>query len=360
MSDRRLSRLASLVGLGLLAGSGLILHRQFRELDLGLIWSSVLALPLPQLGLAIGCTLGAYLTIIGYDVVALRYIDERLAWRRLLLASFVSGAFSNALSIPLVGIGGARLRFYAAWGFSGAHVGQIVGFIGISSWMGLLLVSGTAFLFAPPAPPPGLAVDADVWTTLFRGLGAAFLAVVALVVGTCVAHASLRIRGREVPLPRGDLALGQLTLGAGEWVLQGLLVYALLLGSEGLTLAWFMSAFWAAMFVAMLGHIPAGLGILDSGMLLLLTPRIPQEELLAALILFRVIYHLGPLALAAALLGGFEIVQRCANRPAAAAPPSGRRRRSRSATCAPEACARARRASLAARQDRPDGRAPWP
>jgi uncharacterized membrane protein YbhN (UPF0104 family) len=51
-------------------------------------------------------------------------------------------------------------------------------------------------------------------------------------------------------------------------------------------------------------HVPGGLGVLESIVLSLL----PGASVLAALLMFRVVYFLAPLALGLALLGLSEIV----------------------------------------------------
>jgi phosphatidylglycerol lysyltransferase len=54
-----------------------------------------------------------------------------------------------------------------------------------------------------------------------------------------------------------------------------------------------------------LSHVPAGLGVLES-MLLLLLPDVPPEQLLAAVLMYRVIYEIIPVIGALALWGVFE------------------------------------------------------
>ncbi|MFB6286649.1 MAG: hypothetical protein ABEK03_08790 [Candidatus Bipolaricaulia bacterium] len=310
MADRRWRHFLPILGVGLLIASALLLRRQLIELDFVLVWASIRALPLVQLGLAIGFTLAGYLAILGFDILALRYLDVRVRRSQLLLASFVSGAFKNGVSLPFIGSGGVRVRFYAAWGLRPGQLARMVAFIAFGSWAGLLFASGTASLLHPPRHPSGIALDATTWTYLFRGFGFVFLVVVGLAVRFSLSREAFALRRWTVPLPRGPHVVGQVGLGLAEWTAQGLLLYALLLGNGAPSLAVYLPAYFGAMFLARLGHIPAGLGVLDSGMLLMLGPTVPEAELVAALILFRVIYHLGPLSAALVLLGAFELRQR--------------------------------------------------
>jgi phosphatidylglycerol lysyltransferase len=57
--------------------------------------------------------------------------------------------------------------------------------------------------------------------------------------------------------------------------------------------------------VGVLSHVPAGLGVLES-MLLLLLPDVPPEQLLAAVLMYRVIYEIVPVLCSLALRFSFE------------------------------------------------------
>ena len=59
----------------------------------------------------------------------------------------------------------------------------------------------------------------------------------------------------------------------------------------------------SSVLAGVLSHVPAGLGVLES-MLLLLLPHVPPAELLAAVLLYRVIYEIVPLLAAGFCLAG--------------------------------------------------------
>jgi len=58
-----------------------------------------------------------------------------------------------------------------------------------------------------------------------------------------------------------------------------------------------------------LSHVPAGLGVLES-MLLLLLPGVPPEQLLAAVLIYRMIYEIVPALGSLALWFAFEGLSR--------------------------------------------------
>ncbi len=143
-----------------------------------------------------------------------------------------------------------------------------------------------------------------------RTLGVLLLLTVAGYLLFCGTRPTLRLFGWDLPLPSRPLLAGQFATGVLDWAAQALIFWFLLPDAPGLTLPVFGACFFAAMLLSMIGHVPAGLGVLDTGILVLLGRYVPEAELVGVLILFRLIYHVAPLALALLLLAGFEVAQR--------------------------------------------------
>ena len=84
-------------------------------------------------------------------------------------------------------------------------------------------------------------------------------------------------------------------------------MYLLLPQSASIGYLPFLAAYLASVLAGVLSHVPAGLGVLES-MLLLLLPDVPPEQLLAAVLMYRVIYEILPLLVALAMWGVYEFV----------------------------------------------------
>jgi phosphatidylglycerol lysyltransferase len=97
----------------------------------------------------------------------------------------------------------------------------------------------------------------------------------------------------------------QLVIGLADIFLVSTVLYLLLPDSIGIGYLAFLGAYLAAVLVGVLSHVPAGLGVLES-MLLLLLPHVPPEQLLAAVLLYRVIYEIVPVLCSLALWFAFE------------------------------------------------------
>jgi phosphatidylglycerol lysyltransferase len=100
----------------------------------------------------------------------------------------------------------------------------------------------------------------------------------------------------------------QLLVGSLDWILACSVLYVLLPEQSQLSFLQFLGIYLLAQVIALISHVPGGLGVFES-MILLLAPNLPADALLSSLLVYRGIYYLLPLALATALLGGKELQQ---------------------------------------------------
>jgi len=98
-------------------------------------------------------------------------------------------------------------------------------------------------------------------------------------------------------LPTPTIAVGQALISAIEWTLAGAVLYVLLPPS-GLSFLQFLGAFFIAMLLGMASHVPGGVGVFEGLIVLLLKPYLTSGQLLPALVVYRAVYYLLPLAVA--------------------------------------------------------------
>ena len=256
---------------------------------------------------AVGFTVCGYLSLIVYHALAQRYIRRDLPAQRTAFVGFVSYAISNALGFPLLLGGGVRYRLYNAWGFSSAEIALVVGFVSTTFWLGVLAVAGTTFLIEPRSAPAILGVGAP-W---LRPVGAVLLlGVVGYLVASLVRRKPLRVFGWEVGVPKPGLAASQVIVAAAEWTFAAAALWSLLpVTVPGLTFTVFLSAFVVGNVAGVVSHVPAGLGVFEWILLGMLGEYMPASSLLGIVIVYRVVYYLMPLALAATLLAANEVAR---------------------------------------------------
>jgi phosphatidylglycerol lysyltransferase len=301
------TRLGLLAGIAVFAVALLALRDALAAYNFRDVRSSIAAVPGRVLLAAMLCTLASYGALVLYDSLALRYVRRDLAGHRVAFVSFIAYAFSNALGFPLILGGGVRYRFYNAWGLSSAEIALTVAFNAVTFWLGVIAVTGAAFLFEPAASPALFGVRMSslqpVGVLLLLGAGAYLLAATFL-------RRPLRLRDWEFTLPTPGLALAQLAVSCVDWVLAGAVLYVLLPpDTPGLTFAVFLGPFLLAQIVGLLSHVPAGIGVFDALFVTLMSGYVAPAVLIGVLIAYRAIYYLLPLAAALMLLGVHEVTR---------------------------------------------------
>jgi phosphatidylglycerol lysyltransferase len=303
----RLSKLAPLLSLLFFTLALWLLHRELRDFRYREVIRFLEELPLGRVLEALGFTFCSYLALTGYDALALRYIGKRVAYWKLALASYVGYAFSNTLGLPLFTGTPLRARLYSGWGLSGIDITRLVLFSYATFWLGFCGLSGIGFLLEPIAVPKLLRlpmVSARPVGLLLIGLIASYIAVAFL------RRRPLTFKGLELAVPRPGLALAQIALSAIDWCFAGAVLYSLLPASWNLTFFHFLAVFLFAQVVGLLSHVPGGLGVFETLMVLLLPRELPRSELLAAMVAFRGVYYFLPLLMAALSLAVHEVVRR--------------------------------------------------
>jgi uncharacterized membrane protein YbhN (UPF0104 family) len=105
-----------------------------------------------------------------------------------------------------------------------------------------------------------------------------------------------QVRGRSVTLPTVRVAFLQLALSTLNWALIASVVYVLL--QQRIDYPSVLAVLLMAAVAGVITHVPAGLGVLEAVFVALLAHRMPQGELIAALLCYRAIYYLAPLCVA--------------------------------------------------------------
>ena len=278
-------------------------HYQFRDIRV-----AIAAIPAWRLAAAIGLTVANYLVLIGYDYLAIRAIGHPLPLRKISLASFTGFVTSYNFG-ALLGGTSVRYRLYSAWGLSAVEIVQLVIMMGITFWVGIFALAGVFFVLRPFPIPDKLHLPFDN----VRLLGCLLLAVaISYVMMTAFRRKAIRVRDVQVQLPRTGLTLLQLVVAAVDLAIAAGCLY--LLVAPDLTIGYgeFLGMYLLAVVVVIITHVPGGLGVFE---LIVLTMAAPQSSpaMIAALLVFRVIYYLLPLAAALLLLAGNEIaLQRAA------------------------------------------------
>lgn len=305
--EAALSRKAWLRGLGGLAVSMMIagaaiyaLTRAIKKLDIAHALTIAENTDIWLIALALALIILSYASLTLYDLLALRTIGRGdIPFRMAALASFTSypiahGIGAVALIAPVI-----RYRIYSRYKLGAIDIANISFLTGLTFWLGNLTALGLSLMIDP---------DAFGWVeywppALNRSVAAALLAgVLGFVVWSWPGRRSKRW---PVRLPSGPLVLLQILIGLFDLSTAALAMYVLIPSELDIEVSRLMAVFIAATLLGFASHAPAGIGMFDATILLGLGSD-DKDPVLAALLIFRILYHLLPFVIALALFGGVE------------------------------------------------------
>jgi phosphatidylglycerol lysyltransferase len=298
-----LDRAWPFLALALFAGALAVLHRELAGYSYHQLVRAARGVPPERLGRAVALTALAYAVLPGYDAMALRYIRFRLPLRRTALGSFIAYAFSQLLGFPLLTGGSVRYRLWSAWGLSSTQIARAVSFVAFSFVLGMIAVSGLVFTLEPA----GTAAILGLPVRSLRPFGLAELAIVGAYAGWSLRRRAIRLGPWKLPAPSPGLVVSQLAVSILDWTLAGAVLYALLPAGHDLGFLVFLGIFLLAQFAGLASHVPGGLGVVESILVLLLKPYMDVSALLGALFVYRGVYYFMPFGVAVLVLAGHEM-----------------------------------------------------
>ena len=251
---------------------------------------------LSTLAAAAGLAALSHLTYASYDLLGRAYAGHDLATRRVLAVGFISYAFNLNLG-SLVGGVGFRLRLYHRLGLRAGKIGHVIALSLVTNWSGWLLLAGTAFATGQVPLPDAFALG----TFGLQALGIAMIAAALCYVALCFGSRRRRWHWRRYTfkLPSGRMALAQAAVSSFNWLLIGTIVWVLM--PSGLGYGTVVATQLSAAMLAVPTHIPGGLGVIEAIFVAAFGGSHVHSGLIAALLAYRALYYLLPLAVAAVL-----------------------------------------------------------
>ena len=284
-------RIATLAFFALLAA---LLWNQARSIEWGEVREALAGYRPGTLVLAAALAAASYTVYSCYDLLSRHYSGHLLPTRQVMGLTFVCYAFNLNLG-SLVGGLALRYRLYSRLGLDAPTITRIVSFSMATNWLGYLLLAGAAFALQPPDLPPQWRLDPGG----LRGLGGAMIAAGIAYLAACAfaRRRSWTLRGHVFALPPLPLALAQVGVSMLNWLLMGAIVWLLL--QQRVPYPNVLATLLVAAVAGVITHVPAGLGVLEAVFVALLSHCAPAAQLVAALLAYRAVYYLAPLALAA-------------------------------------------------------------
>ena len=301
-----------------LAGVAALVLRQARTIDWSEVLDAIRDLPVRTVLAAAALALCSHALYSCYDLLGRHLTRHRLGTGTVMGVTFISYGFNLNLGSMVGGIA-FRFRLYSRLGLKPDDITRVVGVSLLTNWTGYLLVAGVAFLLWPPALPP----DWKLGSGGLRIVGAIALALACGYVLFCAWAHERRwiVRGHRIEPPGVRMALLQLLMSSVNWSLIGAIIWVLLQGRVGYPHV--LTVLLTSVMATLIVRVPGGLGVLETVFVALLAYRVPQGQLLAALLAYRGLYYLLPLMLATV---AYAVTELRARRLRVGSPGTGRRK----------------------------------
>ena len=302
MKTRLGKLLPPVASFAIIAIAAMVLWRKLSLVDPSGVATSFAAIPGSALVLAGLFTSGAFLSMALYEVQMLRYLRPMAGWQRPFLTALIAYPIGHAVGLGAFSGGAIRYRIYSAAGFNAADIGKLILLSVMPFASGLGLLAGVSMVTETEGAAAALHIQPQFVTMIGVGLLAAHVLYVGMVI------ARVRPLGSWIPafeLPSPKLTTIQYLLGIAEVLCAIAVLYLLLPASANIGFAAFVAVFVTALAAGTLSGVPAGLGVFESILLVTLTD-VPTEELLGAVLAYRLVYELLPFISGLLLLLAYE------------------------------------------------------
>jgi len=282
------------------------LVRTLRGVDTAVILTALTEIPAGNIALAALCVMCAFFTLTFYDFFALRTIGKKhVPYRIAALSSFTSYSIGHNIGATVFTGGAIRFRIYSDYGLNAIDVAKICFLSGLTFWLGNTFVLGIGMSWHPAAAS---AMD-QLPPAINRLIAIGGIAAIVSYLGWLSLGENRRELGQngwKVVLPSARLTLLQILIGVVDLGFCALAMYLLVPAQPQIDFMSLSVVFILATLLGFASHAPGSIGVFDAAMLVAL-PEFGREQLLATLLVFRVLYFVIPFGIAISIMGWREL-----------------------------------------------------
>jgi len=255
----------------------------------------------------------AYLALAWYDRIALLHLNRQkdISWPFIASCSFVTYALGHNIGASVLSGGLVRLRAYGAKGLSAADVAILVALCSFTFAYGTVLLLGFVFVVQPEIVHPlaQMIPRLDLPASLVQLVGAVMLGLCALyVLGSWRHFKPVHFGSVHIVYPRLPVVARQLMAAPLELIAAAGIIYFVLpeAGNPGIITV--LGAFLLSFSAGLLSQTPGGIGVMEAVFIAVL-PTVAPSSVIAALLIWRLMYLLIPLAISLPIVVAFERAQ---------------------------------------------------
>jgi uncharacterized membrane protein YbhN (UPF0104 family) len=255
----------------------------------------------------------AYVALAWYDRIALIHLNrhQEISWPFIAACSFVTYALGHNIGASVLSGGLVRLRAYCASGLTAVEVAVLVALCSFTFAFGTVLLLGIIFVVHPEIVQPldALIPFLALPVPLVQGIGAVMLGLCGLyVLGSWLHFKPVHFRSVHIVYPRLPVVARQLMAAPLELIAAAGIIYFVLpdTGNPGFLIV--LGAFLLSFSAGLISQTPGGIGVMEAIFLAVLH-TVPPSDVIAALLIWRLMYLLIPLAISLPLVVAFERAQ---------------------------------------------------
>jgi uncharacterized membrane protein YbhN (UPF0104 family) len=293
---------ASLLWIPLIGLAGWVLIDRLQSIDFDDVKAQLLAFPVTTVLIGIAFSAAVY-TLVGiYEGIAVRIASGKRMRLIAFRTAIIANPLGRAIGLALVSGGALRYRMYAAAGLSARQVASIVLLAAMPYFFSVGWLIDLSLLLNAETAAKALRLTSGMVLLL----GAIGLAKdIGWLAFVFTRKEPLMIGGQAAPVPTVRDASIQLAIGLTQISLMTATLYIFM--PPELAMSWpaFIAIYCIAFVAGQLSNIPAGLGVLEAALLLML-PQVPPAKLLGAVLAYRAVFEILPLLVALVLFVAFE------------------------------------------------------
>ncbi|CBI76257.1 conserved membrane protein of unknown function [Bartonella clarridgeiae 73] len=250
----------------------------------------------------------AYSALAGYDRIALQHLGRKISWIFIAMCSFTTYALSHNIGASVFSGAVVRYRAYTIKGLSGTEIAILVGFCSLTFVIGTILLSGIVLILQPEIIT---LIHNDLPKWLGTIIGMILLTCIALyILGSWLQLKPLRISKKiQLSYPQLKIVIRQLIISPLEILGAVGIIYAVLPHDTDVNFISVLGVFLVSFSITLLSNAPAGgVGVLEA---LFITgmPNTDPADVIAALIVFRMLYLIIPFIISLFFIAIFETQQ---------------------------------------------------
>ncbi len=291
------------VSLGIIAMAAHVLMGTLSRIHFTDVISTLRGLPITALLIGGLLVVGLYSALTFCEIQIAQFMAGPVSRRRAALALLLAAPIGHAVGWGAVSGGAIRYRLYSAVGVRPLDIGKMVLLASIPYPAALGLLLGLSLVLQSAAAAAILHISEP----LARGTGIALLALhLAYLTLIAVRRGPLSLGRFMLTLPSPQLTTMQYCVGIAEVCSAAGVLYVLLPSGINMPFVVFLGIYVMCILTALASSVPAGIGVFES-MILLLMPHIAPAALLGRVIAYRLLLEVLPLLLSLALFLIYEV-----------------------------------------------------